>query len=113
MPRRREPTPVESDDPPSCTLAVDDIPDRIAQWHRLASAALIVETIDGGSRLTLPGGLGEEAERLAAAESRCCAFLTLAVRRSSERCVVEITTEHAAGTEAIALLTGSDLDGRA
>ena len=112
MPRRREPTPLGSADSPSCTLAVDDVPDRIAEWHRLASAAQTVETIAGGSRLALPADLGDEAERLAAAESACCAFLTVTVKRSTETCVVEITTEHVAGIEAISILTGSGPDGR-
>ena len=80
--------------PIACTLTPDGYATRSAELSALAARALLSrEPIDGGERLTFADGPRVEHELRAAiaAEASCCAFLTMTVRRTGARLVLDVT----------------------
>jgi MerR family transcriptional regulator, copper efflux regulator len=80
--------------PIACSLSAADYQQRAAEIRRLARDALRGrQPIAGGTRLIFAAAPGV-AERLAgvvAAESRCCAFLTLELERVGADLVLDVT----------------------
>jgi MerR family copper efflux transcriptional regulator len=89
--------------PVACTLGVDAVPERVAAWAELIEHADERIDIDGGVRLTFPGSseLLAQVAALAAAEQRCCAFLTFTLTFVDDRGHLDVTAPPA-GTEMLA-----------
>ena len=66
-----EPT-ADGEEPIACTLGPQDVEARVDEWQAALAAVVAREPIDGGMRLSLPGGapLGAIVE-LAQAEQAC------------------------------------------
>lgn len=79
--------------PVACTLDVDAVPERIAAWAGLIERTDKRVEIDGGVRFTFPGSseLVAQVAALAAAEQRCCAFLTFTLTFVDGRALLDIT----------------------
>lgn len=80
--------------PIACTLAADQLQERISLIDTLACDALLArEPIDGGLRARFRDEPGTEqrVRQLAAAESECCAFLRFDVHRDRHTLVLDIT----------------------
>jgi MerR family copper efflux transcriptional regulator len=85
--------------PIACSLTAADYRQRIADTDRVAHAALLDrQAIDGGARLTFADGEQRRAEleALIAAESSCCPFLTMQLRRANGRLILDVTGPDAA-----------------
>lgn len=71
------------DEPPiACSLSATELPVRKAEMAELGRDALVEAHVEGTHaelRFTAGTGVRERVERIVAAESRCCAFLTLRV----------------------------------
>jgi hypothetical protein len=83
-----------SDQPIACTLAPDQMRARMSLIDTLACDAMIaVESIADGvrARFRADPGIEQRVRELAAAESQCCAFLTLSVYRDGRAVVLEMT----------------------
>jgi hypothetical protein len=86
--------------PIACTLSPTDQARRVEEYAALARRALRSrEPIAHGERLTFDGDAGTERELLAAidAESRCCAFLEMRLRREGDALVLDVTGPDEAG----------------
>src|SRR5829696_5043161 len=82
----------------ACSLAAADHRQRLADLDALRRDALLAhEPIDGGIRLTFAAAARERVEALVAAESECCPFLTMDLRVTGDRLVLEITAPEEAG----------------
>jgi hypothetical protein len=71
--------------PIACSLSATELPLRQAQMARLGRDALVGATVAGRHaevRFEARSGVCERVERVAAAERRCCAFLTIRVEES-------------------------------
>ena len=88
----REPTPVAlttkppADVPIACTLGAAAMPGRLADWEALLATATGRAPIDGGVRVSLPGGpaVAAQAAALAAAEQDCCRFFEFSLHIGAE-----------------------------
>jgi MerR family transcriptional regulator, copper efflux regulator len=83
-----------TDLPIACTLDANDLGDRLATVEALRRDALVGRTeIPGGVRMHLRNAPGIEARvrALAAAESRCCAFLNFRIETVDDELLLEIT----------------------
>ena len=83
-----------SDQPIACTLAPDQMRGRMSLIDTLAADALIgQQPIEGGirARFRAEPGIERRVRELAAAESRCCAFLRFDVHRHEHVVVLDIT----------------------
>jgi hypothetical protein len=83
-----------TDVPIACTLDANELGDRLATVEALRRDALVGQTqIPGGLRMHLRNAPGIEARvrALAAAESRCCAFLTFRIESADDELLLEIT----------------------
>ena len=81
-------------EPIACTLTPYDAARRVEQLATLGGRALRDrEPIAGGERLTFDADEATERELRAAieAESRCCAFLEMRLRRAPDALVLEVT----------------------
>jgi hypothetical protein len=79
--------------PIACTLSRGQYDDRAGELAALAARALRSrEQTADGERLVFTGGADTERELRAviAAESRCCAFLRIDLRRAGEGLVLDI-----------------------
>ncbi len=80
--------------PIACTLTPEELQDRTASLSDLAARALTArETIDGGQRLRfidLPD-VERELRDAVAAESSCCSFLSMDLRRQDGALVLDVT----------------------
>jgi hypothetical protein len=82
------------DEPIACTLSPSDYRDRTGEMSALARDALRRrEPIDRGVRLTFALGPAteERLRRLVAAESECCPFLGMDLRRDGDALQLDIT----------------------
>jgi hypothetical protein len=83
-----------TDAPIACTLRSDQYQDRAAALSDLAARALTERAaIDGGRRLRLIDipDLERELRGVLAAESSCCSFLSMDLRREEDALVLDIT----------------------
>ena len=83
-----------TDLPIACTLTPDAMTDRMAFIDALTTDALVErERIEDGVRVRLRDAPGVEGRvrELIAAESKCCAFLTLELERADGELVLDIT----------------------
>jgi hypothetical protein len=91
-----------ADLPIACSLSADELPARLAEIADLGRAALL-DVRSHGPRAELrfsPGaGVRERVEAVAAAESRCCPFLTLTV--AGEPDAIALTIEAPDGAEPV------------
>ena len=81
-------------EPIACTLTPEDAVRRVEQLAELGGRSLRDrEPIPGGERLTFDADEATERDLRAAieAESRCCAFLDMRVRREADVVVLEVT----------------------
>jgi DNA-binding transcriptional MerR regulator len=93
--------------PMACTLAPDEIPDRLASWHAvLAGASAPTTDPDGVTRVEFgePSSLGEVA-RLVAAEQRCCGFLSFTITVHAGKTALEVRAPEG-GSEMVSSLLG-------
>ena len=99
--------------PIACTLGPEELRARTGELSALAGRALRArERIPGGERLTFAGGEATEREldEVIAAEARCCAFLRMELRRSSNRLVLEVTGPPEAGPIIAGLFPAASAD---
>lgn len=84
-----------ADGPLVCTLAAEEVPDRLAGWM-----ALTGDSVPAPTRTSIPGGvrleLGDGADlaavaRLAAAEHDCCRFFTFRLTIDQRGVALEVT----------------------
>jgi hypothetical protein len=76
-----------------CTLDDRSLAARGAEWRSLLGEASSREAVEEGARLVFPSDpwLLERLERLVAAESECCAWMTFDVSVSNEQLVVTVS----------------------
>ncbi len=78
--------------PIACTLAPEQVGDRIDDWRAALALATSREPTEGGMRVRFPRGVGVEAlAALAAAEQDCCPFFTLALTFDVDGVAFEVT----------------------
>jgi MerR family transcriptional regulator, copper efflux regulator len=80
--------------PIACTLTPAEQPARRKQMEALADDALLVrEPISNGLRVLLRDApdIEERVRDLAAAEARCCPFLSFGIRRERGAIVLDVT----------------------
>jgi hypothetical protein len=83
-----------TDQPIACTLAPNDMTDRLALIGALAADGLLDRAVtEHGLRVRLRDtpGVERRARELMAAESACCAFLDFQLGREAGELVLEIT----------------------
>ncbi len=92
----RSGAPATAELPAACTLGPDDGAMRIDHWQALADTAT-PSARRVGHQLEVryqPGpGVREELEALAAAEAKCCSFVTWAVTQESDHPVLYVTAD--------------------
>lgn len=88
--------------PVACTLSAGDGAERMRRWEALARAGHATLERDG-HRLTVAyraaPGVGDELEALAAAERRCCAFVSWTVSHEPDRLVLTVAADPARPAE--------------
>ena len=96
----------------ACTLAPDQMGDRLAEWRTLLDQVVEREAIPGGLRLVLPSrpGLAAEAIDLAEREQECCAFFDFAVRVGPDGLSLEVRAPEEAA-ELVTTLFGAGVSG--
>ena len=90
------------DTPLACSLTAAELPQRLRQMAALGHDALLDHHTDGTHatlRFAASAGIRERVEAIAAAESRCCAFLTLRV--ADEPGAVVLTIDAPEGAEPV------------
>jgi hypothetical protein len=88
--------------PIACSLSATELPDRLAEIASLGRAALVdarTEPLRAQLRFAAGAGITDRVEAVAAAESRCCAFLTMRVTDEPGAVVLTITAPE--GAEAV------------
>jgi MerR family copper efflux transcriptional regulator len=83
-----------TDLPIACTLNATELDDRLSTVEALRRDALAGQSeIPGGVRMHLRNAPGIEARvrKLAAAESRCCAFLSFRIETTEDEVLLDIT----------------------
>jgi hypothetical protein len=76
-----------------CSLSATELPVRLAEMAALGRAALLGASVDGtraAVRFAAGEGVRERVKAIAAAESQCCAFLTLRVSDVGDTVVLSI-----------------------
>lgn len=91
--------------PVACSLAGDDLDERMGRWRAVVEDAIRTE-IPEGVRLTVPVERAEEVVALAVAEQRCCPFFDFRLRLDGERLHAEVRAP-ADGAGLLADLFGS------
>jgi hypothetical protein len=79
--------------PIACSLDATELPLRLAEMRDLGRAALIEARTDATRaelRFAAGAGVRDRVEAVVAAESRCCAFLDMAVTDESDTVVLTI-----------------------
>jgi hypothetical protein len=82
-----------TDLPIACSLSATELPARLAQISELGRDALVDARTDGTRaelRFAAGPGVRERLAEIVAAESACCAFLTMAVGETPEELVLTI-----------------------
>src|SRR5688500_8922766 len=82
-----------SDLPIACSLNATQLVERLAEMSALGEDALLDATRDGTRarlRFAARAGVRERVERIAAAESECCAFLAFDVGDEADTVVLTI-----------------------
>ena len=83
-----------SDDLPiACSLTATELPARLRAMADLGRDALLGSTLDGGHaelRFAPGAAIRARLDVIVAAESRCCAFLTMTVAETSDATVLTI-----------------------
>jgi hypothetical protein len=85
--------------PIACSLSAADLPGRLAEMAALGDAALVEAQQDGTHaelRFAAAAGMRERVEAIVAAESQCCAFLTMRVTGEPDTIVLTIDAPEAA-----------------
>jgi hypothetical protein len=86
-------TPMPTELPIACSLNATELPARLAEMAALGRDALLdARTGQTRAELRFAGGAGvcERAKAIVAAESQCCAFLTMAVTAESDTVLLAI-----------------------
>lgn len=96
------------DEPPIvCTLTPDDVGSRIADWSMLLATATSREETSGGVRVHFDRGTDiVSLATLAAAESSCCQWATIAITVVPDEVLLDVTGPPA-GREAIVATLGT------
>jgi hypothetical protein len=79
--------------PIACSLSATELPVRLEEIEALGGDALLGARVDGAHaelRFTAATGVRERVQRLADAESRCCAFLTFAIAEARDEVVLTV-----------------------
>jgi hypothetical protein len=79
--------------PIACSLSATDLPTRLQEMTDLGRDALLDSDLDGArARLRFAAGVGirERVEAIVAAESSCCAFLTMLVTDEPDAVVLTV-----------------------
>jgi hypothetical protein len=79
--------------PIACSLSVTELPARLAEMQALGDAALVDARRDATRaelRFAAGAGVRERVEAIVAAESHCCAFLTMRVTGEPDAVVLTI-----------------------
>ena len=97
--------------PVACTLAADDMGDRVAQWQEVLAGAIRV-TIPGGLRLTLPADRAAAVAGLAAQEQECCAFFDFRLHLDGPSLHLEVRAPEAGAGLLMELFAASGDDGQ-
>lgn len=90
--------------PIACTLSAEELPDRLRAISALGRQALLdVDVARARARLRFAAdrGVRERVERIVAAESRCCAFLTMSVEADPQAGAVVLTIAAPEGAELV------------
>ena len=97
----RKPPTVPEDVPIACTLEPDALPDRLAEWQHVLTAATGRDAIDGGLRIEFrPDADTAELGRLIGAEQRCCGFFRFTLMIDASGIALEVRApELAAGCQ--------------
>jgi hypothetical protein len=85
--------------PIACLLSATELPARLADIADLGRAALLAARTEGGRavlRFEAAPGVRERVEKIVAAESECCAFLTMRVTNAPDEVVLSITAPEGA-----------------
>jgi hypothetical protein len=85
---------MSTDLPIACALSAGELTQRLAEMADLGGDALIETELTGTSatlRFAAGRGIRQRLARIVAAESECCAFLTLAVREETDVLALSIT----------------------
>ena len=80
--------------PIACSLSAGELTDRLAQMAELGRDALLdTEMAERGATLRFAAGRGirQRLTEIVAAESECCAFLTMAIRDEPHALALTIT----------------------
>jgi len=88
--------------PIACSLSATELPARLSEMADLGRAALVEassEPLQAQLRFAAGAGIRERVEAVVAAESHCCAFLTMSV--SDERDTVVLTIDAPEGAEVV------------
>jgi hypothetical protein len=86
----------------ACTLAPEELEDRLSAWRSLRSEALLEERVGDGVAHALfrrSEQTGQQLRALIEAEKRCCAFLEFALREEGD--VIEVEIRAPAGVESV------------
>lgn len=77
----------------ACTLAPDDLPQRVDDWQRVLAHATGREPIPDGTSLRFPVDtrLAGELVEIAAAEQGCCTFFTFTLRITTDALRLDVT----------------------
>jgi hypothetical protein len=85
--------------PVACSLSATELPARLAEIADLGHTALLNARTEGGQailRFEAAPGVRERVEKIVAAESECCAFLTMRVSDAPDEIVLSITAPEGA-----------------
>jgi hypothetical protein len=85
--------------PIACSLSAGDLNDRLAEIADLGRDALLEAELAGlraELRFARAPGMPQRLERIVAAESECCAFLTMTVRDEGDALVLGIVAPEGA-----------------
>jgi hypothetical protein len=88
--------------PIACSLSATELPARLAEMADLGREALREARYDGAEaqlRFAAGAGVRERVDAVVAAETQCCAFLTMRVSDAHETVVLSITAP--AGAEVV------------
>lgn len=88
--------------PIACSLSATELPQRLAEMADLGRAALLdvrTEPLQAQLRFAAGAGIRDRVAAVVAAESQCCAFLTMRVVDERDAVVLSITAPD--GAEAV------------
>lgn len=87
--------------PVACSLSATELPLRLAEMAALGRAALVDAVADATRaelRFAAGAGVRDRLRAVVAAESRCCAFLTMRVTEERDAVVLTIEAPEGAGS---------------